>query len=324
MYDSEPLGKLLDVKPPPFLIEELLRKNTITLLASEPYTGKTLIMLYWALCMESGKKVFDKYQIPVRTSSMFLALDSPRWDIALQLQKLSVGLNLTSADYAMMDSHILTRGKIPRPQLLDPKFGEWLCELRDEKEIDTIFIDTGRQIHSKNENSSDEMGTVMEKMQELVDKEQLTIIVAAHDGKPGLTPKSALYRVRGSTVIPGSVDYHYSLGLNKHDQIIFDGTAKRRGGGRRQGHLLLELKDLPNEGLGIAIVEEQQDAETQNVSEELVLGALASDTQLPAPQIVEKSGLSYNVVQKVLAKLLDEGKVERPARGVWKLASVSQ
>lgn len=269
--------------------------------------------------METGKKVFDKFDIPMRTSSIYIGLDSPKWDIAGQVRKLGKGLNITEGDYGMMDSRILFRGSKPRPNIMDPAFFDWLGELRQEHGIDTVFIDTFRRLHDRNENDSGEMGAVMERLEDLVDKQKATIIMATHTSKPAQgVVQSALYETRGSTVIPGSADYHYGLRLSKQNYVLLNGTAKRRGGSRREGWLTLELKDLPDGGLGIQIVPEEASTEGDSGNSAILDALGTSPTPLTAPRLCELTGLTYSKVDHALRRLAKEGKITKVGRGLWK------
>jgi RecA-family ATPase len=314
LYRTEPLSDLLQVVPPPYLIDGLIRKNTITLFSSEPHTGKSMIMLYLALCMEHGKQVFDTFDVSIRTSSIYIAMDSPRWDIASQIQKLSRGLGLTPGDIAMMDSRILCRGTKPKPNVMDAGFVDWLKELSESYQIDTIFIDTLRRVHHRNENASEDMSEVMERLEAFVDQGRATIIMATHTSKGMGFERSSLYSVRGSTVIPGSADFHYSLSLDKNKNIVFDGTSKRRGENRSAGHITLAFRES-NNGLRIELVDQPDEPTAELVFKELLTGPKT------AQQLVPATGGSYHSVQKALKKLSDAGRVRRIERGVWSLCS---
>lgn len=317
LYKTEALADLFDVTPPPYLVEGLIRKHTLTLFSSEPHVGKTMFMLYLAMCMENKIKVLDTFDVLINTSSIFIGVDSPRWDIAVQAQKIKRGLGLTDAQVAMMDSRILPRGVKPKPDIMDPNFLDWLKELTDTYQTDTIFIDTIRRVHHRNENDSSEMSEVMERLEEFVDKGRATIIMSTHTSKPIGVERSSLYSVRGSTVIAGSADFHYSMGLNKKGQIVFDGTSKRRGENRAKGYMLLEYVEKDG-GLKIQVIEEDAVADP---TQELVFKALTSGPKT-APQLVSETNGSYWAVQKALRSLRGKGRIKKVERGLWSLASL--
>ncbi len=314
-YPTEPLRDLLKVVPPPYIIDGLIRKHTITLFSAEPHVGKTMMMLDLALSMEFGIKFLDTFDVSIRTSSIFIALDSPRWDVSLQLQKLKRGHGINDADAAMMDSRVLCRGVKPRPNLMHPSFVEWLKELSEAYGTTVIFIDTLRRLHNRNENASDEMGEVMERLESFVDEGKATIIMSTHTSKPTGAERSALYSVRGSTVIPGSADFHYSMGLNKKGQIVFDGTSKRRGENRTYGAMLLEFVES-NDGLKIQVVDTPDNPTVEKVFKELLTGPKTAKELVPA------TGGSYHSVQRALRTLQKSGRIQKVERGIWRLSSL--
>jgi len=295
-------------------VEGLIRKNTLTLFSSEPHVGKTMLMLYLAMCMEHKIKVLDTFDVNINTSSVFIGVDSPKWDLAVQSQKIKKGLGLTAAQTAMMDSRVLGRGVRPKPDIMHPDFVDWLKELAETYHIDTIFIDTLRRVHHRNENASDEMSEVMERLESFVDEGRATIIMSTHTSKPIGVARSALYAVRGSTVIAGSADFHYSMGLNKKGQIVLDGTSKRRGENRAKGVMLLEFEEKDG-----AIRIKVLDSGESNPVEELVLKELATGPQ-SAIYLKENTGGSYWAVQRALKALHNSGKVIKIERGIWSLA----
>src|SRR6267142_5166609 len=46
---------------PPFLFSGFLRRNSLTMIGAEPFVGKTMLLLYLALCLEMEKSPFGLY-----------------------------------------------------------------------------------------------------------------------------------------------------------------------------------------------------------------------------------------------------------------------
>lgn len=314
VYKTQNLAKLLQIEPPPYLIDGFLRQHTVTALSSEPHVGKTMLMLDMMLCMETKHKFLDTFDIKRNSSTIFLAQDSARWDVALQFQKLVRGHELQPKQISMFESRILLRDHGACPRLSDPKFGPWLESMRLEHGADIVMFDTHRKFHNANENDSGEMSLVMNVFEELVDKYGMTVVFATHVGKPGMVERSTNYTIRGSTVIAGSVDYHYQL-RNVKGYIGLDGTAKRRGEYKaKSDDLLFEMKPH-NNGLLILPVAKQ-------LTQSPVLTAIQNGADT-AIRIAKATGMSYYDVQNHLRNLKISGKVTNPKRGIWAASSSS-
>lgn len=309
--------ELAAVPAPPYLIEGFLRKHTITMLSSEPHTGKTMMMIDMLLCMEQGIKLFNTFDVVERSSSLFIGRDSPKWDIAGQIRKLSLGHGIQTSDLAMFDSRFITR-KDARVTIFDAGFLDLLKEMQQEHGIKNIFFDTQRRVHNANENDSGEMGAVMEVLERLVDDHGFTIIFSTHTSKPMGVTRSTNYSARGSTVISGSVDFHYSMSLNSKEQIVLNGVSKRRGESRGKGNMLLEMKDLPGGGLQILPVEST--AASVPLSEKIMQALALKPDGMSAPELSQATGISYWTLQKLLTQLSVAGSIKRLKRGVWALS----
>lgn len=313
-YKTQNLADLLSIKPPPYLVDGFLRQHTITLLSSEPHVGKTMLMLDLAICMETKIKYLKTFDVSINSSCIFLAQDSPKWDIASQFQKLHAGHELTKKSTQMWESRIMTRDKT-RPRLFDPHFVPWAKEVKEEHTADVMFFDTHRKFHDANENDSGEMSSVMEVFERLVDEVGMTIVFSTHLAKPSGVERSGNYAVRGSTVIPGAVDYHYQLRLSKEGYILLNGTEKRRGESRATGSLAFEMK--PHNG-GLIIVPVEQSVLTDSP----VMTALAVKNEpMTAMEICQVTGLSYYNVQNHLRNLSASKRIKKVERGKWQLWS---
>ena len=174
-WTTQSLVDLLDIQPPPYLVDGFLRQHTITMVSSEPHLGKTMLMLDLAICMETKTKFLDTFEVPINSSSVILAQDSARWDVAIQFQKLVKGHQLTPQQVAMFDSRIMTRSS-KAPRLFDSQFGPWCKMMREEHSCDVIMFDTHRRFHDANENDSGEMSDVMGVFERLVDDFGMTVV----------------------------------------------------------------------------------------------------------------------------------------------------
>jgi len=315
IYHSRTLQALTEIEPPPYLVDGFLRRETLTLFTSGPYTGKTMLMLDLMLSMEGSLKYLETFDIVSPSSCLYIGLDSPKWDLSGQLKKLALGHELGPDKLSMFDSRVIGR-RDSKIKITDPALPDYLRWLKETYTIDVLFIDTIRRFHDGNENDSLEMGQMMERLEGLVDDHHFTIIMSTHTAKPTGTDRSINYSARGSTVIPGSVDFHYHLSRNRKGQLILNGSGKRRGESHGEGSLLLEFKDLPGPALRILPVDDTVPPTSGGAD---VLEVLASGPKT-APELVAATGQSYWKVQKELAHLLANHRVQRVSRGTWALS----
>lgn len=242
LYNAHPLGALARVPPPPFMFDKFLRHRTLTLVSAEPFTGKTFFMLDMVLSGEFQTPLLGRFNPSGQITSLFIGQDSPDWDIGLQLRKLINGRGLTLEQAELSDSFVISAEEI---RITDPAFCRWLEQWVKLTKCSVLYLDTLLNFHDADENSAREMGSVLRILKGMRAKLGISIVFAHHTSKPTMAGRSLNYEARGSSVIPGGVDYHIALRRRKAS-IVMD-MAKGRG--QRQSDLVslpFQMEERPH------------------------------------------------------------------------------
>lgn len=197
-------------KPPP-LIEGVLLDRTITMISAEPYCGKTMFTLSLALSVATGLPFLDTFSVPTAKPVLYLGQDAPSWDYAEQTRKLSRGYGISDSG---LDAIPLDFGLNAGVTITDPRFSRLLNDWHNTTGFGVLVMDTLASFHNFDENESRSMGLIMTALKRARDMLGCAIIFTHHTAKPmgdKPTSRSLNYAARGSSVIAGTVDFHYAL-----------------------------------------------------------------------------------------------------------------
>jgi hypothetical protein len=208
---------------PPWLFEDFLLSHSLTLVSGEPFAGKSLFMAAMALSLDSGEPLFNSFQPSPHQRVLFVGQDSPTWDYLGQFAKLGRGMQVRTTQGSML---LLNKGL----NILNSM--KLIEEAIDLYHINVLMFDTLLELHDLDENSSTDMKKIMGAFKYLRDKHYLSVFVSSHTAK-SKEGMSANYRIRGASVIAGSIDQHILLRphftANKPDGFYLK-IPKSRGG----------------------------------------------------------------------------------------------
>lgn len=220
---------------PLWLFEGFLRDKTLTVLGADRHSGKTLLMLDMMICLELGRPLFGVFPTSRSRRTLFIGQDAPEWDYKGVIRKLMKGHGVVPEVGAMFDSMVcLNQGiDLGDPRVWDPVgYQSQLLDLWNEHQFDVLFLDTELEVHRFEENSARQMQEWGKIKKGLRDRLGVSIIAShhlAHQTEVGI-PK----RLRGSTVIGGTVDYEIIMGpqggLRDNPRNVSLRCDKARGG----------------------------------------------------------------------------------------------
>jgi len=286
---------------PPDLFDGFLLQNTLNLLAAEPHAGKTLLCLHLASSLASGTPLFGTFPCPPKRV-LFIGQDSGSWDMAEQLRKLSRGHGIT--DLSNLDLR-LNQGV----NLFDAAFLKHLEEYHEHVGFDVLIFDTLRDVHRADENSSGEMGAVMQILKTMRDNFACTIFITHHIRKPQHDSSSSeVYAGRGSTVIPGTIDIQ--LNLSRKGTEITITLPKGRGLRKTQRQelcVVIDESEVPSQ------VRLSLDGTTLSPEEEIILSLLPNSRG----GLIEITVIPPGKVDSILRTLARANLVHSPTRGVY-------
>ena len=215
--------------PPPMLVADLLRSQSLIAITGEPYCGKTLFLLDLMISLDTGA-LFLNALIPAKNHrALFIGQDAPTWDYIGGYSALVRGLGYAE-EPPLNSVFILNRGMAFGQN--NVAFIRCIEQAIDLYDINVVMLDTLKAFHDFNENNNQEMDRVMTLLKYLRDHHGLTVLFTHHTAKPtftkgGLNEISGNYRARGASVIAGSIDQH--LILTKTKGLISMSLAKARG-----------------------------------------------------------------------------------------------
>jgi len=215
------------LKPPPWIITDLLRERSLTLITGETYTGKTMFAMNIAVSIDTGVPVLGHHAYRPKGSHrvIFFGQDGPTWDYAQQYLKLWRGSGVPVTERYPRSLFFLNRGA----NLLDDGFYSLLGRFNDVLKTDVLVLDTLLELHDKNENLSYEMKPVLGQLKRIRDKLGYTVIMVHHESKgDGMPLRGKNNKPRGSGLIVQSSDEHINLSL-KRKNVIKLALPKARG-----------------------------------------------------------------------------------------------
>lgn len=218
------LVELTKLPPPPFLFQDFIRDKSVTQIAADPYTGKSMLMLYMALCLDYQLPLFGKFAALRPHKVLYIGPDSPEWDYGGQTLKIMRGMGLTPAAREMCGVDIHTH------QDIDITNAELLQSIEDywqEEHFTVLFIDTLLDVHPYNPNDAQMMKLVMKTLKGLRDRYGCAVVFANHIPKFTGVERVNIQQHAGSFKIAGSSDFQ--LLLKKKAQRVYLGWGKQRG-----------------------------------------------------------------------------------------------
>lgn len=302
-----------EIRRPPYLFDDFLLRRTLIMVSAEPFTGKTMLTLSMALCLDAGRPLFGKIKPIEKRKVLYIGQDAATWDYAEQTRKLLVGLGLADGTVEALDTEAIFNQGL---DILDSKFYDFLSLWRDEIGLDVLILDTLASMHSADENSNREMGFVMQVLKRCRDRLGLTVIFTHHDGKPSMAERSAVYRPRGASIISGSVDAHISLQSSGGGVEL---TLPKGRGLTAKKPFHYDMLDVPPpSGAPSPGVKLQLRDETPELLSAKILSAIQqSDLPVPNKVLTSLFNVAGDELYNILRSLERVGAIRRSGRGAW-------
>lgn len=188
--------KLLKMELPEseFLVEKLIPKGNITILAGNPSSGKSWLLMEIAKAVSSNRMLFDKFNT-MEAKTLYLDEESSPSEIKRRWKLLDPPY-MTLTDFMSLQGFSIDNTE-ERNALLD------LCKARDYK---LVVFDSLRDVHSRNENDSRDAQELMDYFKEFC-KIGITCLISHHNRKESFVDSNKAEQVlRGSTAILANVD----------------------------------------------------------------------------------------------------------------------
>jgi len=199
--------------PPEFIIDSILLKQSILLIAAPPKSFKTMLSLNLAICLASGKSLHD-FEISKPQKVFYCQYEMAYY--ATRDQRLKP---MMSNDFINPENRLFITDRKSFDILDNDTFISLSAILMS---YDVAFFDPFISYHNADENSNDQMQRVMERFRELTTLSDVSIILVHHSRKA--FDGSGGGNARGASAIFGAVDSYIELKKidNSYIDIFFD------------------------------------------------------------------------------------------------------
>ncbi len=224
----------LNLPPVPYLVEDLIRDGSFTLLAGEEGCGKSLIALNMGISVACDLDSFLGHRISKSGKVLFLNNELSFVDHVERFKK-NVSI-LSPSDVAKLDNFIC-------PDTF-PSFPEYSKELEAkiiESKPKLVILDCLYWAHNKKENDSTEMKALMRIFDHLRKKYNVAFIVVHHTKKGSKNDIMHNDNIRGSGVFAGVADQVIQIRRSSRNEALrlFKCTKTRHGSDNlRKAHLI--------------------------------------------------------------------------------------
>lgn len=279
----------LDTPQTPWIIQDILVDEGITILASLPKKGKTVIALNMVKAAQTGTKFLNRVipNVPI----LYLALEDTKPRLKTRLSTIGI----SGKQITFILNCDITQGLAPLKKLIELYHPKIVV-------IDTLLA----ALHLKEENSA-ELGIAAQSLHDLAREMKVSMLILHHHGKS--RRDDPMLDLRGHSSLSGAVDV--IMGLYAEEQ---PGQFKLKSASRDGESLDLDLVYNGNK-LEWAISEDYQ----ENVEAETDL-AMVELLQELGESSIEAIGLangkSRPANDKVLKRLMSKGTVQRKAQRV--------
>lgn len=193
------LSALMDVKLPKeaWHVERLVPHSGITVLASQPGSFKTWLLLDIALCVAAGEPLFNKFKVK---QSKVLIIDEENRVHSIQERLKKMGAKPDLPIHLMIGQNIQ----------MEPKFVTKVLDYCKSNEIEFVTMDSLVRIHSGEENSASEMSKIFKQIMRLGNS-GITTFITHHNRKGGGDQSAGGQSMRGSSDILAAIDCHLMI-----------------------------------------------------------------------------------------------------------------
>lgn len=237
------LTNLIDIYSyanPEYSINEILIKNSLTLLTGYSGSGKSLLLLNIIYSLLENELLFNHYQPTDKQQHKVLLIDEENPGSFLKDRLLRLGF----ADHAIQFLHF------QGVKLDEVETFSELLEIIETEKPSVIAFDSLVRIHNKKENDA-EMSRVMEKLRQIVNL-GITVILLHHEGKTENANKKKT--ARGSSDIVAAADAVMNI-EEKEGHIILSNPKNRCGESFPPIKLRLNTDSLKFEYIGHHLTE---------------------------------------------------------------------
>lgn len=196
--------RLLPRDPHKFLVDELIPTAGLTNMYGKPKDGKTTIIMGIAMAIANGDTSWNGFAVFTQGPVMLLQTDTSRGELGDRIEKLY------NHGFQMDHVHVADKMMIPvfPFDIMNPKCAEWLRSEIDRIQPVMVIIDTLRECHKLDENSSTDMTNVIGQIVKAT--MPAAVVFLSHTRKETAYSKAGgddlIDDARGSSYVAGRMD----------------------------------------------------------------------------------------------------------------------
>jgi len=290
LVDTDGLDRLPD--PDPLIGPDLMFRDSLVWLIGKPGHGKSFVSLDWAGCVASGEnwQGFATHHGPV----LYLAAEGVTGiKRRVRAWEKSYGHRMTGVDFLPTDV-----------QVKAPSHWDALVDLAKERQYALIVLDTQARITlGLDENSNTEMGTFVDRAEQLRRASGACVVIVHHVGK-------ADNGGRGATAVEGAVSTIVKA-VRDGERITLTCTKNKDGSEWEQ----IDLRMVPMAGSVVLAVDDGT-ARTEDRPKWLhTWWEIHRDEPVSISVLVKSGVTSESTFHREKRRLLDTGVIKKEGAG---------
>lgn len=301
------------VRPIEWLVEGVIPKPSLCLIASKGGVGKTLVTLEIVRQIIEGGMFLGKYQCK-KSKVLYIDGESGESEIKRRCEKLGYTKAGNKEGVEFVNTYNLNLYNIYH--LLE------VLKYLKENNIKVLIVDTLRPLSGDmDENNAKDVRKFMRLFMKMRDNHGITTIFLDHERKNGQNEQKYAAdqnRVMGSQDKISCVDVAFSLHRNKNDVLSLKDTKTRMGKSPGRG-ISFTIEDELNEDGTESVVAALVDSEMakNNLEDEIacaVIEILSEQEKAVTRELIEilrERGFGKSKIEVVLKSLSEEGRIQR-------------
>jgi hypothetical protein len=200
----EPVSRIIQqVDEPNWLIDDVIEQESLVSVFGAPKSGKSFVAIAMAASIASGNEFFG-HGVKKKSSVLYVAGEGLR-GIRSRCSILDDRESLADAPFYISNRTVRIND--------DADFTALIAEIEmivaSHGELNLLVLDTFQRVFSGNENSSEDVGGFISKLDKLIADYKCCVLMVHHTGHGNAD------RARGSSVIPASLDNEFKVVRDK-------------------------------------------------------------------------------------------------------------
>jgi len=229
-----------------WLVEGLVKRGGTTVIGGEPKTGKSWVLQEIARALSTGMPAFGQFAVQHPARGAYMTAEDLGADVQAHFRALGASAGMTEEHWQSLDENLLHQTRSmgrPLDLLRDIDLAILIASIRLHGPVEFVALDPLRNLHSGEEDKSDAMTKVMQRLAVIGDMLGGATVIAVHHAKKGGDGRGGQV-MRGSSAIHGAVDSGIYLSGLAGDGVgeIVNRVESEVKGARSAGRFSLTLR----------------------------------------------------------------------------------